>query len=85
MRAAGGKTYEITPHPDYMVNVKAEEPAEDLEAATEPQWLKNQCFKQDDYRCVMIGNVDRDQRKKLPHLHTTKYCSTGLAYRRFAI
>jgi hypothetical protein len=83
VRAAGGKTYEITPHPDYMVSVKAEElaevkaeePAEDLEAATEPQWLKNQCFKRDDYRCVMIGNVDRDQRKKLLHLHTTKCCT----------
>ena len=55
-----------------MVNVEAEELAVDLEAVTEPsrrsdlERLKNECFKRDDYRCVLIGTVDRYQRNRYP-------------------
>ena len=70
MRAAGGKTTEITPD---SVRMEAEALADDLEAREEPAgrseqtWLKKQCFRRDDYRCVILGDVDTRQRRRYPN------------------
>ena len=72
MRAAGGKTVEITPHTDDSVHLEAEALADDLMARDTPvdrleqTWLKKQCFRRDDYRCVILGDVDTNEQDRYP-------------------
>jgi hypothetical protein len=46
--------------------------ADDLEARDKPvgrleqAWLKKQCFRRDDYRCVILGDVDTHQQDHYP-------------------
>ena len=62
----------MTPHPDYLVRLLDQELVEELAASpnlsgrSDQQWLKNECLKRDDFRCILTGRVDRDQQRKHP-------------------
>jgi hypothetical protein len=62
----------MTPHPDFQVHLLEQELAEELAASpnlsgrSDQQWLKNECLKRDDFRCILTGNVDQDHEHKYP-------------------
>src|SRR6267378_234506 len=66
VRASGGKTCEPTPHPHSEVQeqemILADELASGLRSSgrSEQKWLKRQCFRRDENRCVITGSFDRE-------------------------
>jgi hypothetical protein len=64
LRAAGGRTVNATTHPNIEVQAEeifqADELASSLGSSTRAsqEWLKNQCFRRDQYRCVLTGAAD---------------------------
>lgn len=66
VRASGGKTCEPTPHPRNEVREMemflAEELASGLKSPgrSEQKWLRRECFRRDNSRCVITGGLDRE-------------------------